>query len=135
LQAIIPAWIRAERVKAEQAVKAVQDVIDNAGETAIPQEESDDGISDDEAPIIINKQDTNESVLSNVNQEQSLEDGDTKAIEEEETAAIEEEKIRKDDRMLAFLADPETAVKMFLSSYMRKEGLIWYTPYHTVVNA
>ena len=112
-------------MKAEQAVKAVQDVIDKAGETAIPQEESDDGISDDEAPTI--KQDANESIISNLNPEQSLEEEDTKSIEEEETAAIEEEKIRKDDRMLAFLADPETAVKMFLSSYMRKEGLIWYT--------
>ena len=118
-------------MKAEQAVKAVRDVIDKAGETANPQEESDDGISDDEeAPII--KQDTNESALS---QEQIPEDKDTKAIEEEETAAIEEEKMRKDDRILAFLADPETVVKMFLSSYMRKEGLIWYNPSHTGVNA
>ena len=111
-------------MKAEQAVKAVQNAIEKAGETANPHEESDDGISDDETPNIKH---TDESVLFDVNQEQSLQDDDAKVIEEEETAAIEEEKIRKDDRILAFLADPETVVKMFLSSYMRKEGLIWYT--------
>ena len=42
-----------------------------------------------------------------------------------ETAAIQEEDKRKDDRLLAFLGDPETVVKMFLSSYMLKENLVW----------
>lgn len=122
-------------MKAEQASKAVRDAIEKAGEPPNLPEESDDEFSDDDAPIVKLKQDPNESVPSDVIQEHSREDEDAKAIEEEESAAIEEEKIRKDDRILAFLADPETAVKMFLSSYMRKEGLIWYTLASIVLNA
>jgi hypothetical protein len=34
--------------------------------------------------------------------------------------------VEKETRVLAFLNDPEKSVKVFLSSYMRKEGLIWH---------
>jgi hypothetical protein len=34
--------------------------------------------------------------------------------------------VEKETKLLAFLSDPEKSVKVFLSSYMRKEGLIWY---------
>lgn len=87
----------------------------------------DDDSDDDDAPII--KQDPNDGVPpDHVDQEQPpVDDAAIAAIEEKETAAIEEEEERKVDRISAFLADPETVVKMFLSSYMRKEGLIWYT--------
>ena len=34
--------------------------------------------------------------------------------------------VEKETKLLTFLNDPEKSVKVFLSSYMRKEGLIWY---------
>jgi len=34
--------------------------------------------------------------------------------------------LEKETKLLAFLNDPEKSVKVFLSSYMRKEGLIWH---------
>lgn len=34
--------------------------------------------------------------------------------------------VEKETKLLAFLSDPEKSVKVFLSSYMRKEGLIWH---------
>ena len=34
--------------------------------------------------------------------------------------------VEKETKLLAFLNDPEKGVKIFLSSYLRKEGLIWY---------
>ena len=34
--------------------------------------------------------------------------------------------VKKETKLLAFLSDPEKSVKVFLSSYMRKEGLIWH---------
>ena len=34
--------------------------------------------------------------------------------------------VEKESKLLAFLSDPEKSVKVFLSSYMRKEGLIWH---------
>jgi len=116
-------------VRAEEARKNIQAAIEKAGENANPQELDDDS-EDDDAPII--KQDADDGAPSDpVDQEQShVNDAAIAAIEEKETAAIEEEEERKVDRILAFLADPETVVKMFLSSYMRKEGLIWYTSIH-----
>ena len=38
---------------------------------------------------------------------------------------LEDEKGRKEERLLSFLNDPEKSVKVFLSSYMRSQGLIW----------
>ena len=38
--------------------------------------------------------------------------------------------VEKETKLLAFLSDPEKSVKVFLSSYMRKEGLIWYVCSH-----
>ena len=38
--------------------------------------------------------------------------------------------VKKETRLLAFLSDPEKSVKVFLSSYMRKEGLIWHVLSH-----
>ena len=38
---------------------------------------------------------------------------------------LEDEKGRKEERLLSFLNDPENSVKVFLSSYMRSQGLIW----------
>ena len=34
--------------------------------------------------------------------------------------------VEKETKLLAFLSDPEKSIKIFLSSYMRKEGLIWH---------
>lgn len=34
--------------------------------------------------------------------------------------------LEKETKLLAFLNDPEKSIKVFLSSYMRKEGLIWH---------
>ena len=34
--------------------------------------------------------------------------------------------VEKETKLLAFLNDPEKSLKVFLSSYMRKEGLIWH---------
>ena len=110
-------------MRAEEARKNIQAAIEKAGENTSL---DDDDSEDDDAPII--KQDADDGVSSDpVDQEQShVNDGAIAAIEEKETAAIEEEEERKVERILAFLANPETVVKMFLSSYMRKEGLIWY---------
>ncbi|KAK2465905.1 hypothetical protein APHAL10511_001546 [Amanita phalloides] len=120
LQAIIPAWIRAERIKEEKVAKAIRDTIDKASENANPaqneSDDDDDDVTDEDAPVI-----EREDAPEDANEENTLEDKD-------ETAAIEEENIRKEDRVSAFLADSETVVKMFLSSYMRKEGLIWSDP-------
>ncbi|KAF8621916.1 hypothetical protein AX15_007411 [Amanita polypyramis BW_CC] len=120
LQAIIPAWIRAQRIKEEKAANAIRDAVEKSGENVNPPEdESDDGSDDfpleNDAPILL-QQDGIEGPPDEIDQDK---------MAEKETAAIEEENVRKDDRMLAFLVDPETVVKMFLSSYMRKEGLIW----------
>jgi hypothetical protein len=41
-----------------------------------------------------------------------------------EKNALEAEEFRE-DRLIAFLNDPEKAVQIFLSSYMREKGLIW----------
>lgn len=41
---------------------------------------------------------------------------------------LEDEKGRKEERLLSFLNDPEKSVKVFLSSYMRSQGLIWCVP-------
>jgi len=38
---------------------------------------------------------------------------------------LEDEKGRKEERLLSFLNDPEKSVKVFLSSYVRSQGLIW----------
>lgn len=37
----------------------------------------------------------------------------------------DEETMRKEEKLNAFLNDPETMMKIFLSSYIRKQGLIW----------
>ena len=58
--------------------------------------------------------------------------GPTQATSEKDTAAadqiIELDDVRE-DKLNAFLNDPERTIKIFLSSYMRKQGLIWYVPY------
>lgn len=41
---------------------------------------------------------------------------------------LEDEKGRKEERLLSFLNNPENSVKVFLSSYMRSQGLIWSAP-------
>jgi hypothetical protein len=38
---------------------------------------------------------------------------------------LDEEAVRRDEKLTAFLNDPEGMIKVFLSSYMRKQGLIW----------
>lgn len=49
------------------------------------------------------------------------EDDDDDSLEKN---ALEAEEFRE-DRLIAFLNDPEKAVQIFLSSYMREKGLIW----------
>ena len=34
--------------------------------------------------------------------------------------------LEKETKLLTFLNDPEKSIKVFLSSYIRKEGLIWH---------
>ena len=41
-------------------------------------------------------------------------------------ALIAHAAVEKERKLLVFLNDPEKSVKVFLSSYMRKEGLIWH---------
>lgn len=38
---------------------------------------------------------------------------------------LDEENVRKEEKVVTFLNDPEEQLKIFLSSYMRKQGLIW----------
>ena len=38
---------------------------------------------------------------------------------------FEAENARREEEMVEFLNDPEERMKVFLSSYMRKQGLIW----------
>ena len=48
---------------------------------------------------------------------------------EEDEATIERKKADaeefREERLIAFLNDPERSMKIFLSSYMREQGLIW----------
>ena len=46
--------------------------------------------------------------------------------EAEVHALLAQAAVEKETKLLAFLGDPEKSVKIFLSSYMRKEGFIWY---------
>jgi hypothetical protein len=39
---------------------------------------------------------------------------------------LDEEKARKEEKVVTFLNDPEEQLRIFFSSYMRKQGLIWY---------
>jgi hypothetical protein len=39
---------------------------------------------------------------------------------------LNEENARKEERIVTFLNDPGEQLKYFFSSYMRKQGLIWY---------
>ncbi|KAF9463091.1 hypothetical protein BDZ94DRAFT_652744 [Collybia nuda] len=41
---------------------------------------------------------------------------------------LDEESTRKEEKVITFLNDPEDCIKVFLSSYMRKQGLIWHKP-------
>jgi hypothetical protein len=43
---------------------------------------------------------------------------------------LHEENARKEEKIVTFLNDPEEQLKIFLSSYMRKQGLIWYDVLH-----
>jgi len=42
---------------------------------------------------------------------------------------LNEENARKEEKVVMFLNGPEEQMKIFLSSYMRKQGLIWYDPF------
>ncbi|TFK43955.1 hypothetical protein BDQ12DRAFT_675853 [Crucibulum laeve] len=42
---------------------------------------------------------------------------------------LDDENARKEEKLVTFLDDPETMTKVFFSSYMRKEGLIWTDRY------
>ena len=46
--------------------------------------------------------------------------------DEEVKDLLNEENARKEEKVVTFLNDPEEQLKIFLSSYMRKQGLIWY---------
>lgn len=122
LQAIIPTWIRAERRKAEEALKGFKDMVERSGQNGT--QDDDDESESDEGDHL--------SAAAPVGLQNGKHDDDQIAVDpprtqedEAEAAAIQEEIERKDDRLWAFLNDPETVVKMFLSSYMRKEGLVW----------
>lgn len=41
---------------------------------------------------------------------------------------LDGENARREEQMIEFLNDPEEKMKIFLSSYMRKQGLIWSVP-------
>ncbi|KAF5388292.1 hypothetical protein D9615_000822 [Tricholomella constricta] len=45
--------------------------------------------------------------------------------DEEVKALLNGENARREEQMVEFLNDPELKIKIFLSSYMRKQGLIW----------
>jgi hypothetical protein len=45
--------------------------------------------------------------------------------DEEIHSLLDDANMAKDDKMNAFLNDPEKVVKVFLSLYMQKQGLIW----------
>jgi hypothetical protein len=38
---------------------------------------------------------------------------------------LDKENALKEEKVLTFLNDPEESMKIFLSSYMRRQGLIW----------
>lgn len=42
---------------------------------------------------------------------------------------LDEENARKEEKVVTFLNDPEESIRIFLSSYMRKQGLIWLVPF------
>ncbi|KAG6919776.1 hypothetical protein DXG01_001615 [Tephrocybe rancida] len=47
------------------------------------------------------------------------------ASDEEVKALLNSENVRREEQMVDFLNDPELKLKVFLSSYIRKQGLIW----------
>ena len=48
--------------------------------------------------------------------------------EESDPHKLDEEELRE-EKISIFLSDPEKAVRIFLSSYMREHGLIWYVTF------
>ena len=46
--------------------------------------------------------------------------------DEEVKDLLNEENAHKEEKVVTFLNDPEKQLKIFLSSYMRNQGLIWY---------
>lgn len=46
--------------------------------------------------------------------------------EAEVQALLARAALEKEAKLLSFLNDPEKSIKVFLSSYMRKEGFIWH---------
>ncbi|KAF8638561.1 hypothetical protein AX17_002104 [Amanita inopinata Kibby_2008] len=134
LKGVLPAWIRAERNKAKDAVRKgarlLNDPLITAGQGndsgGDSEDDEDFSDSDELGPIIPTdkrpdaEEDTKKAEDSKAGKPA---DGPT-----ETDASAEDEIFRKDERIFAFLKDPETVVKMFLSSYMRKQGLIWSDP-------
>lgn len=45
--------------------------------------------------------------------------------DQEVQALLASENARREEEMIDFLDDPERKIRIFLSSYMRKQGLIW----------
>jgi hypothetical protein len=58
-----------------------------------------------------------------------VDDDDDDDEEEDDEATIERKKAEaeefREERLIAFLNDPEKSMKIFLSSYMREQGMIW----------
>ncbi|EGN94991.1 hypothetical protein SERLA73DRAFT_77007 [Serpula lacrymans var. lacrymans S7.3] len=92
--------------------------------------ESPEGFMSDEEDLdmkVIEVPDITNSKRKRPAQDSSLaDDGD---VDEEENETYKKKKLGseedREDRLFVFLDDPEISVKVFLSSFMREQGLIW----------
>ena len=118
-------WIHAERRKVKEVLKEFKDMVEKSGQNRTQDDEEEDELSDEGDDLVSDPSAAPIGLQNGTHDEQTT--VEPKSLEDEaEAAAIQEENERKDDRLWAFLNDPETVVKMFLSSYMCKEGLVWY---------
>jgi hypothetical protein len=59
--------------------------------------------------------------------------GEARDVDEENDPHKMDEEVRE-EKISIFLSDPEKAVRIFLSSYMREHGLIWYVLFSVIVS-
>ncbi|PFH50420.1 hypothetical protein AMATHDRAFT_61135 [Amanita thiersii Skay4041] len=116
ISVVLPYTIRVEKAK----LKQIQEQVEKESRQFQTGNESDDDDDDDDSdieggPII---------------PEESLPKDPTPSLTtaQPDPDLEEDEQLRNSQRLQAFLNNPETVIKMFLSSYMRKEGLIWSDP-------
>ena len=94
--------------------------------------ESPDFISDDEDDTAMNVGDGVTTGDSRPTKRQRS--GEARDVDEEESDPHKLDEEVREEKISIFLSDPEKAVRIFLSSFMREHGLIWYVKFSAIVS-